>query len=136
MEWDSPEKEEADNYDDRNGWDENEWDDQDEEATPRSRYLKNFGTDPKDSENQIFERNSKYWNDLVTEKKGAPISLLQKILMANKGENPEEIQPTAAEHMSDPDDGGRQLEFWMGSDGMTGEAENHLQDAYLKGELV
>jgi len=51
-------------------------------------------------------------------------------------QNPEEIQLTAAEHMSDPDEGGRQLEFWMGSDGMTGEAENHLQDAYLKGELV
>ena len=51
-------------------------------------------------------------------------------------QNPEEIQPTAAEHMDDPDDGGRQLEFWMGSDGMTGEAENHLQNEYLNGELV
>jgi hypothetical protein len=51
-------------------------------------------------------------------------------------QNPEEIQHTAAEHMDDPDDGGRQLEFWMGSDGMTGEAENLLQHEYLNGELV
>ena len=69
-------------------------------------------------------------NDLGTDELVNLWEVLQEI------ENPMETQPTAAEHFDDPDEGGRQLEFWMNADGITGDAENHLQKEYLNGELV
>jgi len=69
-------------------------------------------------------------NDMGTDEVLQLWGILQEI------ENPQNIEHTAADHISDPDEGGRQLEFWMTSDGLTGDAQDYLQKEYLKGEFV
>jgi len=58
------------------------------------------------------------------------------LLESIKNTNTEDPQLTVEDHMDTIGDEGRQLSFWMGSDGLTGDAENYLHNEYLTGELV